>query len=131
MLAALLACAVVKSAPLEIRTPSPARGCFPVAGWLPRCLRGDADPVLDQISPIKHIDAVTVPVLLIHGKDDTVVSFEQSAVMFDALRRADEDVEFVVLKHEEHWLSHSETRLQMLQTCVAFLRAHNPRDRKS
>ena len=89
---------------------------------------GPGDPALEKISPVKHIDAVNVPVLLIHGRDDTVVPFEQSEVMFDALRHAKKDVEFVQLKHEDHWLSRSETRLQMLQTSVAFLRAHNPPD---
>jgi len=34
----------------------------------------------------------------------------------------------VVLKGEDHWLSHSQTRLQMLQSSVAFLRQHNPPD---
>jgi dienelactone hydrolase len=89
---------------------------------------GPGDPVLDQISPIKHLEAVNVPVMLIHGRDDTVVPFEQSSVMFDALKRAHKDVEMVTLKHEDHWLSRSETRLQMLQASVAFLRAHNPPD---
>ena len=89
---------------------------------------GPNDPVLDAISPIKHIDAVNVPVLLIHGRDDTVVPYEQSSVMADALRRAKKDVEFVTLQHEDHWLSRSETRLQMLQASVAFLKAHNPPD---
>lgn len=87
---------------------------------------GAGDPALDRISPIKHIDAVTVPVLLIHGRDDTVVPYEQSEVMYDALKRAKKEVEMVTLKHEDHWLSRSETRLQMLQSSVAFLRAHNP-----
>jgi len=89
---------------------------------------GADDPALNEISPIKHLDAVKVPVLLIHGRDDTVVPFEQSRVMADALRRARKDVEFVTLAHEDHWLSRSETRLQMLQASVAFLRAHNPPD---
>jgi len=89
---------------------------------------GPRDPALGAISPIKHLDAITAPVLLIHGKDDTVVPYEQSQVMFDAMRRANKDVEFVTLKHEDHWLSRSETRLQMLQTSVAFLRKHNPPD---
>jgi dipeptidyl aminopeptidase/acylaminoacyl peptidase len=89
---------------------------------------GPKDPALDAISPIKHIDAVHVPVLLIHGRDDTVVPFDQSQVMFDALRRAGKDVQLVTLKHEDHRLSRSETRLQMLQATVAFLRAHNPPD---
>jgi dipeptidyl aminopeptidase/acylaminoacyl peptidase len=89
---------------------------------------GPNDPAADAISPIKHLDAITVPVLLIHGKDDTVVDFEQSQVMYDALRKRNKDVQLVVLKNEDHWLSRSETRLQMLETSVAFLRAHNPPD---
>jgi dipeptidyl aminopeptidase/acylaminoacyl peptidase len=89
---------------------------------------GPSDPLLQQLSPIKHLDAVNVPVLLIHGKDDTVVRFEQSEDMFDAMKHAKKDVEMVTLKNEDHWLSRSETRLQMLQASVAFLRAHNPPD---
>ena len=89
---------------------------------------GPSDPLLQQLSPIKHVDAINVPVLLIHGKDDTVVRFEQSDVMLDAMKHAKKDVEMVTLKNEDHWLSRSETRLQMLQASMAFLRAHNPPD---
>lgn len=91
-------------------------------------VKGPNDPALDAISPIKHIDAVNVPVLLIHGRDDSVVPFEQSAVILNAMRRAKKPVELVTLKNEDHWLSRSETRLQMLQSSVAFLRTHNPPD---
>jgi esterase/lipase len=87
---------------------------------------GPDDPGLDSISPIKHLSAITVPVLLIHGKDDTVVPFEQSQVMYDALQRDRKDIQLIALKSEDHWLSRSATRLQMLETSVAFLRAHNP-----
>jgi dipeptidyl aminopeptidase/acylaminoacyl peptidase len=87
---------------------------------------GPKDPQLDLISPIKHIDVVTVPVLLIHGRDDTLVPFEQSTVIFDALRKAKKNTDLVPLKNEDHWLSRSETRLQMLTISVAFLRANNP-----
>jgi cephalosporin-C deacetylase-like acetyl esterase len=86
------------------------------------------DPRLDEISPIKHVDAVRAPVLLIHGRDDTVVPYEQSQIMYDALRSENKDVELVTLKKEDHWLSGSDTRLQMLQATVAFLRAHDPPD---
>jgi esterase/lipase len=83
---------------------------------------------LKAISPIEHVQAVTAPILLIHGRDDTVVPFAQSDVMLNALKRAGKAVEMVTLKHEDHWLSSSETRLQMLEATVAFLRAHNPPD---
>jgi acetyl esterase/lipase len=89
---------------------------------------GPSDPLLQQLSPIKHVDAINVPVLLVHGRDDTVVSFDQSTAMLDAMKHAKKEVEMVVLKNEDHWLSRSETRLQMLQSSVAFLRAHNPPD---
>jgi dipeptidyl aminopeptidase/acylaminoacyl peptidase len=62
---------------------------------------------------IEHVNAVTAPVLLIHGKDDTVVPYEQSDVMADALKHAGKTVELVTLKHEDHWLSRSATRQQM------------------
>jgi dipeptidyl aminopeptidase/acylaminoacyl peptidase len=91
-------------------------------------ISGPNDPAIDAISPIRHVDAITAPLLLIHGKDDTVVPFEQSQLMYEALRDAKKDVQLVTLKKEDHWLSRSETRLQMLESSVAFLRAHNPPD---
>ena len=84
------------------------------------------DPALIAISPIEHVAAVTVPVLLVHGRDDTVVPYEQSDVMLSALKRAGKSVTLVTMKHEDHWLSRSETRLQMLQATVDFLKANNP-----
>ena len=84
------------------------------------------DPKLNAISPIKHVDNVTIPILLIHGKDDTVVPYAQSDDMADALKAAKKPYEFVTLNHEDHWLSNGETRLQMLQATVKFLETNNP-----
>jgi dipeptidyl aminopeptidase/acylaminoacyl peptidase len=83
---------------------------------------------LDPISPIKHLDKVNVPVLLIHGRDDTVVPFEQSDIMLSAMKKANKSVELFTMKKEDHWLSRSETRLQMLQSSIGFLKANNPPD---
>jgi dipeptidyl aminopeptidase/acylaminoacyl peptidase len=86
------------------------------------------DPTLQAISPIEHVSAVIAPVLLIHGRDDTVVPYEQSDMMADALKHAGKSVELVTLKHEDHWLSRSATRRQMLEASVAFLKKNNPAD---
>ncbi|MHB8812638.1 MAG: hypothetical protein ACYDAE_05180 [Steroidobacteraceae bacterium] len=51
-----------------------------------------------------------------------------AALMYDALRKQRQDVALVTLKHEDHWLSQSDTRTQMLEATVAFLRAHDPPD---
>jgi dipeptidyl aminopeptidase/acylaminoacyl peptidase len=84
------------------------------------------DPALRAISPIEHVSSVAAPVLLIHGRGDGVVPYEQSEVMLNALKRAGKSVELVTLGNEDHWLSHGQTRLQMLQACVAFLIVNNP-----
>jgi dipeptidyl aminopeptidase/acylaminoacyl peptidase len=84
------------------------------------------DPILATISPSRHAANVTVPVLLIHGRDDTVVPYEQSEIMADAMEDAGKPVELVTLNGEDHWLSRGATRLQMLEYVIGFLRVHNP-----
>jgi dipeptidyl aminopeptidase/acylaminoacyl peptidase len=69
---------------------------------------------------------VTVPILLIHGKDDVIVPYQQSQIMADALAKAGKPFEFVTLKNEDHWLSRGATRLQMLEAVIAFLQKNNP-----
>jgi dipeptidyl aminopeptidase/acylaminoacyl peptidase len=84
------------------------------------------DPRIAAISPALHVDAASAPVLIIHGKDDTVVPFEQSQIMADALKRAGKPYDFVVLGHEDHWLSRGDTRLQTLKATMAFVEKNNP-----
>jgi fermentation-respiration switch protein FrsA (DUF1100 family) len=86
------------------------------------------DSALRGVSPIRHVDAISVPVLLVHGDGDTIVPIDQSQSMYEAMRQAQKDVQLVVLKGEDHWLSHSQTRQEMLEASVAFLRQHNPPD---
>ncbi|WIY69932.1 S9 family peptidase [Aquidulcibacter paucihalophilus] len=84
------------------------------------------DRALDALSPAFLAASVDSPLLLIHGRDDTVVPIEQSRVMAEALRRAGKPVEFVELPGEDHWLSRSATRQQMLAETVRFLEVNNP-----
>ncbi|MFI4933876.1 MAG: alpha/beta hydrolase family protein [Caulobacterales bacterium] len=84
------------------------------------------DPKLDEISPLHLADKADIPILLIHGNQDTRVPFQQSQMMADALRRAGKPVELVTLKSEDHYLSRGETRLQMLQATMDFLAKNNP-----
>ncbi|CAN5376917.1 S9 family peptidase [soil metagenome] len=87
---------------------------------------GLKDPDLTALSPAKLVNKVEVPILLIHGKDDTVVPYVQSTIMADALKRAGKPVELVTLNGEDHWLSSGATRLQMLTAVTAFLEKNNP-----
>jgi len=89
---------------------------------------GPDDGRLAEISPLAHAASVISPVMLIHGKDDATVPYDQSELMAKALEKLGKPVEFVTLAKEDHYLSRSETRLQMLSASVAFLRRNNPPD---
>lgn len=81
---------------------------------------------LDAVSPTRQAAKADAPVLVIHGKDDTVVPYQQSADFVRAMQRAGKPVEFVTLPAEDHWLSRGATRLQMLNSAIGFVEKHNP-----
>jgi dipeptidyl aminopeptidase/acylaminoacyl peptidase len=84
----------------------------------------DDRAAMEAASPRRLADQVRAPILLMHGRDDTVVRFEQSTIMANALKAAGKPYKFVELKGEDHWLSRTETRQQMLTELEAFLREH-------
>lgn len=84
------------------------------------------DPKLDEVSPLRHVNDNSIPLLLIHGKDDTVVPIDQSETLEAAMRAAGKPVTLVKLESEDHWLSRGETRERMLAETVKFLEANNP-----
>lgn len=87
---------------------------------------GVRDPDLAAISPAKLAAKADIPVLLIHGKDDTIVPYVQSKLMFEALTKAGKPVQFVTLDGEDHWLSRGASRQRMLAETAAFVEKHNP-----
>jgi dipeptidyl aminopeptidase/acylaminoacyl peptidase len=87
---------------------------------------GDSSSVLNAISPRRLASKADAPILLIFGRDDTVVSVDQSRDFADALRGAKKPVEVLQLSGEDHWLSRAATRTQMLQASVTFVEKNNP-----
>jgi dienelactone hydrolase len=83
---------------------------------------------LRAVSPRRFAASADAPILLVHGKDDIVVNYAQSAKMAEKLRDADKPVEFLTLPGQDHWLSKGETRLAMLEAVIAFVQKHNPAD---
>ena len=79
---------------------------------------------LNALSPARHAELFQSPVLLVHGRDDTVVPIEQSRKMRNALRRADKDVQFEQIRGEDHWLSSQETRIEVLRIVAEFIEQH-------
>ena len=86
------------------------------------------DSFMDEISPINFVKQADAPILMIHGKDDTVVPIAQSGMMESALKDAGKPVELIRMEGEDHWLSHEATRMTLVKESVAFVLKHNPPD---
>jgi dipeptidyl aminopeptidase/acylaminoacyl peptidase len=91
--------------------------------WVGHIGADDRD-AMERASPRRLADQVRAPILLIHGRDDTVVRYEQSTMMANALKAAGKPYKLVELRGEDHWLSRTETRQKMLTELEAFLKEH-------
>lgn len=89
-----------------------------VGGW-----RDDRDQLHDT-SPINNIDAIKIPILLIHGDKDLSVRVSHSRRMAAALKRAKKPHKLVILKDGNHHLQLERHRLRFLQEMEAFLAQH-------
>jgi dipeptidyl aminopeptidase/acylaminoacyl peptidase len=82
-----------------------------------------SDPDVAQFSPARGVAQVRAPVMLMHGVDDTVVPYVQSEFMETALKKAQKPYEVYKLRNEDHWLSRSPSRIEMLEQMERFLAA--------
>lgn len=83
---------------------------------------------LDAVSPRRHADKVTAPLLLIHGEDDDIVPIRQSELMQQALAATGHAPRFVRIPDEDHhWDTWSrEHRLTLYNEVGAFLAQNLP-----
>lgn len=81
---------------------------------------------LAEASPARHAENVTAPILLVHGDEDIVVPYGQSALMLDALQEAGKEAEIVKIKNGDHWMSSSRERRETLGAAVSFVEANIP-----
>jgi dipeptidyl aminopeptidase/acylaminoacyl peptidase len=85
---------------------------------------GSTDKQVVEKSPAKAADQFRVPVMIMHAVNDTVVPDSQSKEMVRELEKRKKPVTFVSLAGEDHWLSQSATRTQMLKELDKFLSAN-------
>jgi dipeptidyl aminopeptidase/acylaminoacyl peptidase len=78
-------------------------------------------PHVVEGSPLKHAAAIAVPVLLVHGDNDTNVAFRHSQKMYEALQSAGKQVDFLSFKGLDHQLRDGGARTQLLTKMGALL----------
>jgi dipeptidyl aminopeptidase/acylaminoacyl peptidase len=83
-------------------------------------------PDLKGVSPINHAQHFSIPILLVHGKEDRRVPVKQSRDLAEKLKKAGKEVRYVEQKLGDHHFSRHEDRLQFLTELEAFLKQHNP-----
>ncbi len=75
-------------------------------------------------SPIRQVSAIDVPILLMHGKRDTVVRVEQSRRFAQALERHGKTFRYVEQELGDHFLSMTSQRNQFFTEMDQFLAEH-------
>jgi dipeptidyl aminopeptidase/acylaminoacyl peptidase len=78
----------------------------------------------EQNSPHLHADAITTPMLLIHGNQDYRVPLgEAQRLWWDLLRRG-KDARFLYFPDENHWILSPGNARVWYETVLAFLAHH-------
>lgn len=79
---------------------------------------------LESNSPINLAKNINIPVLLLHGDKDRIVSVEQSRNMASALKSYDKDVSYIEFENGNHHLEIEAHRLATLKAIEEFLGKH-------
>ncbi len=67
--------------------------------------------VLEQISPINHVDKITTPLLVLHGANDPRVPVSEAEQIVAALKARQVPVEFLRFPNEGHFMLRRNTQL--------------------
>lgn len=76
---------------------------------------------LDDISPVNHVDAIQVPLLLVYSKGDDTVHYDQATAITKALDKAGKPYEFMSKFNEGHGFRETKHRAALYQTIETFL----------
>ena len=87
---------------------------------------GEDKAQLKETSPVRMAEKVKIPILLIHGKDDTTVPVVQSRIMADALKDEKKIYEYIELPDGTHYLDYYPDRKQTFEAMDAFLKKYLP-----
>ncbi|MBW0106022.1 S9 family peptidase [Pseudonocardia sp. KRD291] len=86
----------------------------------------DPDQEADMLarSPVRRVDDITAPTLLIHGANDVRVDRRHSDRIVDALRSRGAEVEYLLNETEGHWFVNTDSNIELYGTLERFLAKH-------
>jgi dipeptidyl aminopeptidase/acylaminoacyl peptidase len=77
--------------------------------------------LLEQLSPLPRVDALTAPLLLVHGAHDTNVPVSESEQMFEALRELGRTTELLLFDDDGHEIIKRENRAVLVKAMCEWL----------
>jgi dipeptidyl aminopeptidase/acylaminoacyl peptidase len=76
---------------------------------------------LEEIAPIRHVDRIRAPLMVIHGANDPRVPLSEAEQLVEALKTRQVPVEFLVFGDEGHGLVRLKNKLVAYPAIVSFL----------
>jgi dipeptidyl aminopeptidase/acylaminoacyl peptidase len=80
--------------------------------------------MLERISPLNHVDQITTPLFVIHGRNDPRVPLHEAEQIAAALSERNMEVELRIFDNEGHGLSKRKNRVTGYAEAAAFLVKH-------
>jgi dipeptidyl aminopeptidase/acylaminoacyl peptidase len=77
--------------------------------------------LLERLSPLRRVDAMTAALLVVHGAHDTNVPPSESEQIVDALRAAGRDVRYLLFDDDGHAIIKRENRARLATTMSEWL----------
>jgi acetyl esterase/lipase len=77
--------------------------------------------LLERLSPLRRVDALIAPLLVVHGDNDTNVPVSESEQIVDALRQAGRDVRYLRFSDDGHGIVKRENRVTLVVTITEWL----------
>jgi len=116
-------CAVDMSGPVDLVTSDNPQA----AGTIANLFGGPAaeHPELARdASPILFVDAKTAPILIVHGRIDSLVAVRHAEQFDAALRKAGVESTLLIFDNEGHGITDRLDASRMITTALGFLNAH-------
>jgi dienelactone hydrolase len=78
--------------------------------------------LLERLSPLRRVHALTAPLLVVHGANDTNVPASESEQIVDALRQTGRDVRYVLFSDDGHEIVKRENRAALAAEISEWLK---------
>lgn len=118
-------CAVSYAGVSDLNAQARYNGHFLFGGARTDWLEKQA-PDFRDVSPINAPEQIALPLLLVHGKEDDVVPYDQSHDLAIKLTRLGKPVTYIEQRDADHHFTRMEDRLEFLKAMQAFLDRYNP-----